>query len=76
MHEDHSGEAAGVVRRAAARGSWKFSGLEKEPSPTDGSVIRSGKLACVFCAHCQRWIDCYVGIPPETALQRHADLIH
>jgi hypothetical protein len=76
MHEDNSGDAA-VVRRAAARGSWKFIGLrDGELSPEDGSVIRSGHLACVFCAQCQRWVDCYDGVPPETALERHAALIH
>ncbi len=48
----------------------------REITPADGSVAGSGELVCVFCAPCQRWIDCYDGIPPEVALDRHAALFH
>jgi len=49
---------------------------EREITPADGSVAGSGALVCVFCAPCQRWIDCYDGIPPEVARHRHGQLFH
>ena len=45
-------------------------------TPTDGAVIESGGHIAVYCASCERWIDCYAGIGPETALERHSVLIH
>ena len=44
--------------------------------PTDGSVVHSGTHASIYCAPCGRWVDCHVGIPPESALERHATLLH
>jgi hypothetical protein len=49
---------------------------DREITPTDGSVAGSGHLLCVFCAPCQRWIDCYEGVPPEVARERHGELFH
>jgi hypothetical protein len=45
-------------------------------TPGDGSIVRSGDHASIYCAPCARWIDCHDGIPPETALGRHATLLH
>jgi len=54
-------------------------GREVDPRPmmpTDGSVVHSGTHASIYCAPCGRWVDCHVGIPPESALERHAALLH
>jgi hypothetical protein len=48
----------------------------RDLTPADGSVVISGQLVSVFCAPCQRWIDCHAGISSEIALDRHADLLH
>jgi len=45
-------------------------------TPADGSVARSDNCVSVFCAQCQRWIDCYDDIPPEVAWERHGSLFH
>jgi hypothetical protein len=45
-------------------------------TPADGSVARSDNCVSVFCAQCQRWIDCYDDIPPEVAWERHGGLFH
>jgi hypothetical protein len=45
-------------------------------SPMDGSVAQAGTNLSVYCAPCERWIDCYVGIEPQIALKRHALLVH
>ncbi len=45
-------------------------------TPTEGAVIESGGHTAVYCASCQRWIDCHAGIAPGTALERHSALIH
>ena len=47
-----------------------------EVTPADGSVARSDDCVSVYCARCQRWVDCYDDIPPEAALERHATLFH
>jgi hypothetical protein len=44
--------------------------------PADGSIARSGVHVSVFCAPCQRWIDCQADIPPEVAWERHGTLLH
>ena len=44
--------------------------------PMDGSVAESGGHVAIFCAPCNRWVDCHTDIEPTTALQRHADLLH
>jgi hypothetical protein len=49
---------------------------QRDLTPADGSVGGWGELICVFCAPCQRWIDCYEGVPPEVARQRHGELFH
>jgi hypothetical protein len=48
----------------------------RDITPADGSIVRSGELVSVFCAECQRWIDCHASITPEIALERHRYLIH
>jgi hypothetical protein len=44
--------------------------------PTDGSIVHAGNHVSIYCAPCARWIDCHLGVPPETALARHAALVH
>lgn len=44
--------------------------------PTDGSIVHAGSHVSIYCAPCAKWIDCHEGIPPETALSRHAILVH
>jgi hypothetical protein len=45
-------------------------------SPADGSVAQSEANVSVYCAPCQRWIDCYADIEPDIALSRHVSLVH
>jgi hypothetical protein len=44
--------------------------------PLDGSIAQSGENVSVFCATCERWIDCCEGVPAEIARTRHGDLFH
>ena len=48
----------------------------REIMPMDGAVVEAGGHVAIYCASCGRWVDCHGGIPPETALERHSDLIH
>ena len=48
----------------------------RDISPADGSIARSGSNVSVFCAPCQRWIDCLADIEPHVALERHGSLVH
>jgi hypothetical protein len=74
--DDYLGREA-LARRAAEKADSDLTGhVDREITPADGSVAGSGQLVCVFCAPCQRWIDCYDGIPPEIAHQRHGALFH
>ncbi len=74
--DDYLGREA-LARRTVEKADGVPSGLvEREITPADGSVAGSGQLVCVFCAPCQRWIDCYDGIPPEVARERHGALFH
>jgi hypothetical protein len=74
MHQDnYSGDSALTGRSG--------SGPDARPRgrgivPPDGSIAKAGGHVSVFCASCERWIDCYEGILPEIALDRHIDLIH
>ena len=45
-------------------------------SPIDGAVAQAGAHLSVYCAQCERWVDCYVQIEPQIALERHALLVH
>ncbi len=45
-------------------------------SPADGSVAQSEGNVSVYCAPCQRWVDCYADIAPEIVLSRHVALVH
>jgi hypothetical protein len=45
-------------------------------SPLDGSVAQVGPNVSVYCARCERWVDCYLEIEPHVALERHALLVH
>jgi len=77
MHQDDQ-----LAEQALARRSGRKSDADGDDhqdrgiTPADGSVAGSGALVCVFCAQCQRWIDCYDGIPPEVARDRHGLLFH
>ena len=67
-----------TVIRGPAVGSPRHrpkSGID-DLTPADGSVARSDHCVSVFCARCQRWIDCYDDIPPEVAWERHGSLFH
>jgi hypothetical protein len=44
--------------------------------PLDGSIVQSGGNASVFCATCERWIDCCEGVPAVVAWTRHGNLFH
>ena len=48
----------------------------RDITPGDGAVVQSGDLTSVFCAPCQRWIDCQADIPTDIALDRHRSLVH
>ncbi len=73
--DDYLGMEA-LARRTAEKSTGGPGPAEREITPADGSVAGSGQLVCVFCAPCQRWIDCYDGIPPEVARERHGALFH
>jgi hypothetical protein len=44
--------------------------------PLDGSVAQFGGNVSVFCATCERWIDCCEGVPSTVARTRHGNLFH
>ena len=75
-HDNHPGDAALPKRSAVYAAGAITSPRDRKIAPPDGSVARSGDLVSVFCAQCQRWIDCYDGIPPEVARDRHGTLFH
>ncbi len=75
-NDDYPGRETLTRRGTTNVGSELAGHLDREITPTDGSVAGSGQLVCVFCAPCQRWIDCYEGIPPEVARERHGELFH
>ena len=75
MHpDDYSG--TGALTRRSASDEVRPDRGDRDLTPPDGSVAGSGPMVCVFCAPCQRWIDCYDGIPPEVVLARHRGLFH
>ncbi len=67
-----------VIRRPVVefKGDRPSAQQSRPIAPTDGSVARSDTHVSVFCAPCERWVDCCDGIDPESALARHVDLIH
>lgn len=77
MSQDDYTVRGAPSRWTSTKADGGFAGhVEREITPADGSVAGSGDLVCVFCAPCQRWIDCYDGIPPHVALERHGALFH
>jgi hypothetical protein len=88
MHEDSHHGVATLIQRSAAQPiegeAPKADALEQKSvrrngrdlSPADGSVARMETHVSVFCASCQRWIDCYDGIEPEIVHQRHNTRTH
>jgi hypothetical protein len=77
MHQDDQLAEQAVTRRNALKSDADVEEhRDRGITPADGSVAGSGALVCVFCAPCQRWIDCYDGIPPEVARDRHGLLFH
>ena len=74
--DDHPARKAVAPREARKDDAAVDDRRDRQITPADGSVAGSGALVCVFCAACQRWIDCYDGIPPEVAHQRHGVLFH
>ena len=77
MSQNNDYQGRGAPTRWTATAESGFAGhVEREITPADGSVAGSGQMVCVFCAPCQRWIDCYDGIPPEVARERHGSLFH
>ena len=76
QRDDYPGRET-LTRRAAADAEGGLPDrAERQITPADGSVAGSGQMVCVFCAPCQRWVDCYEGIPPEIARERHGELFH
>jgi hypothetical protein len=77
MHpDDYSGRNALTQRATVDTEDGPADHGVRHLSPPDGSIAGSGQLVCVYCAPCQRWIDCYDGIPPEVVLARHGTLFH
>lgn len=72
----NTGEVVESRRAAAYATRVMTSPRVREITPTDGSVARLGDHVSVYCAPCQRWIDCHDAIPPEVALGRHGELLH
>ncbi len=77
MQENSTMGETVVSRRAAAYAARVMTSPRvREITPADGSVARLGEHVSVYCAPCQRWIDCHDGIPPEVAQKRHGELFH
>jgi hypothetical protein len=77
MNENRpAGETVVSPRAAAYAARVMTSPRVREITPADGSVARLGDHVSVYCAPCQRWIDCHEEIPPDIARRRHADLFH
>jgi hypothetical protein len=77
MHREDNKDGTQVTRRAMVTAAEALIGAkDRAITPPDGLVSRSGGHVSVFCATCQRWIDCYVEIAPETAHERHRALLH
>ena len=69
MHQDdHPARKAVAPREARQDNAVVDDRQGRQITPTDGSVAGSGAMVCVFCAPCQRWIDCYDGIPPRSPI--------
>jgi len=65
-----------VIRSSLVDFARPRSSESSDLSPMDGSVAQAGANLSVYCARCERWVDCYVDIEPRVALERHALLIH
>ena len=65
-----------VIRASLVDFARPRSSESSDLSPMDGSVAQAGANLSVYCARCARWVDCYVDIEPQVALERHALLIH
>jgi hypothetical protein len=77
MHQDrYLGEMAVTRRPDVDPDGTAVNHPVRDITPTDGSIVASGELVSVFCAPCQRWVDCYAGIPPDIVLNRHRNLLH
>jgi len=77
MHQDEQLAEQALARRDALKNASDVDDRrDRGITPADGAVAGSGALVCVFCAPCQRWIDCYDGISPEVARDRHGVLFH
>jgi hypothetical protein len=77
MDGDESASSSAATRRAMVRAAEALDvARQRAMTPPDGLISRSGGHVSVFCAQCQRWIDCYDGIAPEAAHERHRDLLH
>ncbi|HEV3281797.1 MAG TPA: hypothetical protein VG032_09360 [Acidimicrobiales bacterium] len=77
MPDDNDRGDTIVSRRAAAYAAQVMASPRvREMTPPDGSVARIENHVSVYCAPCQRWIDCHEGIPPEVARERHGELLH
>jgi hypothetical protein len=77
MQQDNDRGDTIVTRRGAAEAARVMTSARvRQFTPADGSVARIEEHVSVYCAPCQRWIDCHEGIPPEVARERHGDLLH
>jgi hypothetical protein len=77
MHREDNKSANQVSRRAMVNAAEALDrSKDRAITPPDGLVSRSDRHVSVFCATCQRWIDCYDEIAPETAHERHRALLH
>ncbi len=65
-----------LIRGSVVHLAKAHSSSPRDLSPADGAVAQSGDNMSVYCAPCQRWVDCNAGIEPEVALERHRALIH
>jgi hypothetical protein len=77
MHQNTEKSEVTVIRGPAV----DFTKARPRPdardlTPADGSVAQSENHVNVYCAPCQRWIDCHDDITPEVVLARHCTLFH
>ncbi len=77
MHQDTKKSEVTLIRGSAVDFTRARPRTEiRDLTPADGSVAQSDNHVSVFCAPCQRWIDCHDEIPPSVALERHGTLFH
>jgi hypothetical protein len=76
MQPDTKKRALVALQSPAVEFRKERSPRARDLTPADGAVVHSDSHVSVFCASCQRWIDCFDDIPPEVVRERHGERLH